>query len=312
MLGLFAPRQSTGYSQAWQLALDFNPGWARFSLGVERLGAGYQSLGRLAFLNDTENVQLGATAPLLKQKLSLAASAGLQRNGLSRRSAAASGLRAIGSLNLSARLSERTAATLALSNVNYTLRQRIVTTPFLVVDSIVIVQSNWSAQLTASRLLGAQRASTAALAVSMQGASALSEAGAEAPGAQHAFYSAIGSYAWRPSEGHWEASASLVGSLADAGLGRTALLSASAQAQLQLAKLPLSLSASGACTRVRTRPTRAATIWEARLGAQWTPADKHRFEAQLAYVRNGATSLAGQPAGAFSDFNGQVGYLFRF
>lgn len=317
MLGLFAPRQSTGYSQAWRLALDFNPGWARFSLAAERIGAGYQSLGRLAFLNDTENVQLGATAPMLSQKLSLSATVGLQRNGLQRNglrrsSVGASGLRAIGSLNLSARLSDRTAATLALSNVNYTLRQRIATTPFLVVDSIVIVQSNWSAQLAASRLLGPQRAATAALAVSLQGAAALSEAGPEMPGARHAFYSAIASYAWRPPDGPWEASAALVASIADAGLGRTALLSASAQAQRQLPKLPISLSASAAYTRVRSRPARPANISEARLGAQWTPADKHRFEAQLAYVRNGASALAGRPIGAFSDFNGQLGYLFRF
>lgn len=310
ILGLWAPRQSTGYGQAWRLALNFNPSFARFSLGIERLGAGYLSLGRLAFLNDTENIQLGVNAPLLKQALNLAASAGVQRNGL-KAQGAASGVRAIGSLNLSARLSARSAASLSLSNINYTLRQRVSTVPFLVVDSIVIVQSNWSAQLTASHLLGQAKTSTVALAASLQGASSLSDTGIESPG-QHTFYSAVASYAWRPSERPWEASAACVATLADVGLSSTRLISTSAQVQRKLDAAQLSLHAALAYTRVYTRPGQAAPIAEARLGAQWAPADKHRFEAQLGFVRNGTASLPGQSTGAFSDLNAQVGYVFQF
>lgn len=79
---LFAARVSTAYYEAFKTSFDFQrDGWA-VGLGYERIDPGYQTLGAYYFNNDLENITLNGTARLLQEKLSVAGSAGLQKDNI--------------------------------------------------------------------------------------------------------------------------------------------------------------------------------------------------------------------------------------
>lgn len=310
ILGLLKPNSSSAYGNAWNFEVGFNPSFARFSLSAERLDAGFQSLGRLAFLNDTENIQMNSSTTLLDNKVNLAASVGLQRNGLSSNKAS-TGNRFIGSLNLGVNVSERLTLSASLSNINYTLRQRVSTVPVLVVDSIVIVQNNASLQLSSNLLVGAQKQSALLFSLAFQRAG--TQPGVPSENRQlNDFYSGIVAYTWAESEQGWNITLSGVTSYTDIGLISNTIVSPSLNVQKVVLEDQLTVDAGAAHSFVFSSLGTQTSVWETRIGAQYKLAAKHNLRAQFSYVNNSTMIEPTMNAQVFQDFNAHLTYQFNF
>lgn len=309
LLGLFTPHSSTAYGQAWNFEIGFSPSFANFTLGIERIGTGYQSLGRLAFLNDTENIKLGSSTTLFKKKMTLSAAIGVQRNGLSD-IGITDGSRLIGSANASLAVSKRLNTNLSLSNMNYTMRQRVNTVPFVVVDSIVIVQSNLNTTLGINYLVGEKMQSVASFSLAYQNASAITNEEVDVQNA-NSFYAGVLSYTWSLPEQNWTFTASCLTNITQIAIGNTTIISPSISIQKSLLDERLRLDGGLGYSHVQTRNNQISRILEGRMGLQWKVSDKHSLRTQFSYVENSsnATDLGFMP---FSDFNGQLGYNFTF
>jgi hypothetical protein len=309
ILGLFQPRSSTAYNQAYNFSLGFTPSFAQFNLRFEHLGAGYRSLGTLAFLNDTEQLSIGAATSLLNNKISLGVNFGLQRNGISER-VTTDGTRLIGSLNLGIIFSERLSSSLSLSNFNYTLRQRVSTVPFVVVDSLVIVQSNFNVQLAGTYLLGANKSSTLSLAGAYQSANTISGDEVETT-SENVFYSGVASYSWNLEEKQLGLTASCVVNLTDFGLVQAAILSPSLALQKGLIENKWSIDLGLVFSNVRTNAQLANRVLESRFGSLWEISKQQALRFQFSYVHNRSKDPSSTFL-AFQDWNGNLNYRLSF
>jgi hypothetical protein len=307
--GLLTPHSSTGHGQAWNFALAFRPAFAGFTLGIEHISAGYQSLGRLAFLNDTENITLGVSTSLLKKKITLAGNLGVQRNGLSTSSTLA-GARLIGSANVSILVSERLNVSGALSNLNYTMRQRVSPVPILVVDSIIIVQSNLSAQLTSAYLIGADKQSVLSLSAVYQNANSITDDQVNVM-AENTFYSGMISYTMNIPDNGTSLTASLLSSFTQVSDTRTSIISPTLAFQQKMLGDKLNIQAGLSTSFLRIGSISGNRLWQGNIGGQWKLSKKHALRSQLAYVSN-TSSEAGTNFPSFTDINFQVGYMLNF
>lgn len=310
ILGLFKPNSSSAYGNAWNFELGFNPSFARFSISAERMDAGFQSLGRLAFLNDTENIQLNGNTSLFKNKVSLAASLGIQRNGLSDKKTT-TGNRVIGSLNLGMSVTERLMLSASLSNINYTMRQRVSTVPVLVVDSIVIVQNNASLQLSSNLLLGADKQSALLFSVAFQRAA--TESGNSSENTQlNDFYSGIAAYSWTEPDQAWSVTLSCVTSYTNISVISSTIISPSLNVQKVVLEDRLTVDVGAAHSFVFSSMGSQTSVWETRIGGQYKLADKHNFRTQFSYVNNRTMVDPIINAQVFKDLNAHLTYQFNF
>ena len=155
LFGLFKPRVSTTAANAFRAKIGLSPKFGKIGLQYERIDPEYRTHGSLFFQNDLENFTASFSAPLFDNKLTLSTNVGLQRNDLDN-SSAANNNRFIGSLNLNYTVSDRINTSLSLSNFTATNRYKAIAVDNLLVDSIVLAQTQQSIDVTTSVLLDAK------------------------------------------------------------------------------------------------------------------------------------------------------------
>jgi hypothetical protein len=96
---LFQPRTSSSYYNAFKTSFDYQQEEYIVGLSYERIDPEYRTLGAYYFNNDLENMTVNASATLFGKKMTVAGSAGLQRNNLDK-SKVSTMRRMVGSLNL--------------------------------------------------------------------------------------------------------------------------------------------------------------------------------------------------------------------
>jgi hypothetical protein len=80
--GLFTPRASSSYYNAWKANLTYQGDNYSLGLGYERIDPGYRTLGAYFFNNDLENVTVNAATSLFKGKVNFSGNIGSQRDDL--------------------------------------------------------------------------------------------------------------------------------------------------------------------------------------------------------------------------------------
>ncbi|MEM8585537.1 MAG: hypothetical protein AAGF87_14755 [Bacteroidota bacterium] len=309
ILGLFKARSSSSYNQAYGIGIKLAPKFGQLSLDYERIGTGFQSLGSLAFLNDTEQFSAGVNTSLAENKISLGANLGIQRNGLSDQ-AITGGNRLIGSINVGVSFSDRISSSLSVSNFNYTLRQRVSTVPFVVVDSIVIVQSNFSTQAATTIILSEEGQSALTLSGAYQNASSVNGDEIENT-AVNSFYTAMAAYSFSQEDSGFNLTVSTLANFTEFNGLNTRILSPSVSAQKSLfgesVKADLGISYSS----VSANGDLASTVIESRFGTNWDINDQQSLRFQIVLVNNQSKSSNAQFSN-FRDLNGNLFYRFSF
>ncbi len=81
---LFQPRLSSAYYRAIKASVDYQHDHWLLGIGYERIDPEYRTLGAYYFNNDLENITLNSTAVLMKEKLNVALSAGIQHDNVAK------------------------------------------------------------------------------------------------------------------------------------------------------------------------------------------------------------------------------------
>ncbi len=80
--GLFTPKASSQYYDAFKTALNYTGNGYGIGAGYERIDPGYQTMGAYYFNNDLENITMNANIAIFKQKMQIAFNVGVERNNL--------------------------------------------------------------------------------------------------------------------------------------------------------------------------------------------------------------------------------------
>jgi len=139
---LFTPRLSTQLTQAIQGAIGYRTKNASLKLQYKRIDPNFQTMGAYYFQSDIESYALAPSFSLLKNKLRLSGSYGIQVDNLGKNKNARTGRR-IGSLVVSYNPATRFGLDLQFSN--YGLSQQAGLRP--VIDTLRLAQNNLSATL---------------------------------------------------------------------------------------------------------------------------------------------------------------------
>lgn len=198
MFGLYQPLITTGFHNAYEFGINFQPKIIQFGISYKRVDPGYRTLGALYFQNDLENFTGQVAFPFGGDKYQLALNAGVQRNNLSSLNSS-DFTRIIGSANLSATLSERLSTQLSFSNFNTTNRQRALTNTQSMIDSVIIVQTNLTLGLSTTYQLGQDKNHIFTTNFSWQNANAIQNDEVDA-NQNTRFLLAMLNYSYRPKE----------------------------------------------------------------------------------------------------------------
>ncbi len=138
MSNLFTPRLSTSANYAGESALTYRSKGMSVAAKYRRVMPEFHSLGSEYILNDVEALTINPAVQLLKNKMTLAASVGVQRNNLDGKRAQTNN-RNIASINLSIQPSANYGVNLSYSNFSF---QQQVIIDSIYSDSLVVNQLN--------------------------------------------------------------------------------------------------------------------------------------------------------------------------
>lgn len=307
--GLFQPRLSSAYHDAFKLEVNFTPAFGRLQLRYERIDPGYRTLGALFFTNDLENVSLGLHLPLFQQKLGVDGRLGLERNNLNGLQANAFH-RLIGSLAVNATLGERLSVQANWSNFSITNRVAAIRVPIVQVDSLVLVQTTQSAGLSSSYLLGAERRSVFTTNFSYQRASAV-ENDVVRPDQQSTFYLGLLAYTLNAEEQGLRLTASVMANYQSNHLARLLTLGPALQLSKALLRQKLLMEGQAAWSIVTQGGLAANQVLTLQTGATLRLGRRQSLGARLTWVRADAGAGAVDQR-AFREFTAGVQYGWRF
>lgn len=309
--GLFQPKTSSGFYHAVKSSLGLNLKIGQFSLSHERIDPGYKSLGTLYFNNDLENFSINAGMAFFKNKLNLNGSAGLQRNNINEQEKFAN-KRFIGTLNLSLQANERFNLNLSISNTSNTNRLKAVTLPNIFRDSIILVQTNSSANLNGSYNLSRVKEVQSSLTgmVSYQQANSI-----ENDMVNHnqttTYYLATLSHVYGTQKSGLTINSSVMvnyGKIPDIEL---LTYSPGISISKKVLKEKLNLSGSLVYSSVLTNKSPTNQIMTMRLNGSIKLWENHNLNICLSYLNNKSKTFT-NGYGAFQEINGSISYGWNF
>jgi hypothetical protein len=126
---LIVKNASTQTYLAWKASLGYKLTNLNFALNYEHIDAGYKTLGGYFFNNDLENYTLSGATNFWKKKINLGFNTGIQHNNLDHLKSATTS-RVVGSVNISAAVSQKFNLNASYSNFSNFTRKRLQADPF--------------------------------------------------------------------------------------------------------------------------------------------------------------------------------------
>ena len=167
LFGLIDPNVTTTAANAYKIAVGLQPKFGRLSIAYERIDPGYRSHGALFFQNDFENFTAALSAPFFDGKVNLSVNGGVQRNDLDGQKASDLN-RLIGAFTGSWQVNKRFGINLGASNFRNTTRVKAITRLPVIVDEVVLAQTQFSLTAGTSYLLTEDASQTLTLTSSWQ------------------------------------------------------------------------------------------------------------------------------------------------
>ena len=146
---IYSPRASSSYNKAITVAVNFTPEKFRFGFKYKRIDPDYKTMGAIFLVNDVEEYSVNNSFSLIKNKLNISSSIGLQQNNLDKIQAYTS-KRIIGSVNTSYNFTEHFNAGINYSNFS----SNTIPVRFGISDTIKLVQLTQSGGLVSNYSFG--------------------------------------------------------------------------------------------------------------------------------------------------------------
>ena len=306
--GLFTPRVSSTYHQAYKGTLHYAGSHYGLQVGYERVDPGYQTMGAYFFNNDQENITVGGNTQLLDNKVTVAVQTGVQRNNLDGNEVNQQ-RRLVSSLNLG--YSPTAAWNFSGSYSNFTTNSRraprlneiVNATDTLMLDFVQVTDNaNFSSSYN-----GKQGENTYAISLSTSYQVANERQGQQVTDRQSRFYNGNLAYSYR---------------LTAADLGFTASLNANRNADPELSSAALGPAVSvnksfyekklrttwsSSYNRYLSAGTATGNVVNTRINTSYN-LNKNNFTLSLMALRRGKQAAASP----FTEFTGTLGYSYSF
>ncbi len=306
--GLFTPRLSSTYHQAYKGILHYAGSHYGLQLGYERVDPGYQTMGAYFFNNDVENITVGGNTQLLNSKVTVALQTGVQRNNLDGNEINQQ-RRLVNSLNLG--YSPTAAWNFSGSYSNFTTNSRraprlneiVNTTDTLTLDFVQVTDNaNFSTSYN-----GKQGENSYAISLNTSYQVANERQGQQVTDRQSRFYNGNLAYSYRIAAADVGFTASLNANRnADPEVSSTALGPAvSVNKSFYEKKLRATWSSS--YNRYLSAGTATGDVVNMRINTSYNM-KKNNFTLSLMALRRGQQSAANP----FIEFTGTLGYSYSF
>lgn len=311
MGGLYQPKTSSAYYHAINTKLNVHTTFGNLNFKYERIDPYFRSLGTLFFANDRESFTAGINTALFKKKVTLTANSGLEHNNLSEQDDNTNN-RFIGMFQAGIKAGEKLGINLSYSNTSATNRLRAVGIPFLQIDSIILVQTNQSANANIIYNLSSSKEKKSIVMGNLSYQNANSIVNDEVQGDQNTtFITGQLSYIWGiKSKGLDVTTSLLVNSGQFAAMDMLTLApSLALQKSFMEDKMQTGLITS--FSTVLTNGTISNKVASLMGHADYNPAKQHRFSLIVQFVKN-QTKQSQSVYPVFSEFSGSLKYGFQF
>jgi hypothetical protein len=311
MGGLFTPRTTTGFYHAINSGISYKLPIGKVGINHERIDPGYKTLGTLFFNNDIEQWTGNAQLAIFKNRVNLSGSMGFQRNNLDKNKQSTHH-RLIGSLNLSLQTNKKLSINVNLANTSNTNRQKAVTLPRLLVDSIILVQSNRNASLNATYQLegGTTKQSTLNFMLSYQNANSIeNEVVLQNRESSYIFGNLNHSYS--NSDNGWTSNASLLINYGKVPQLNMFTLAPAFTLSKKVLQNKVNISSSVTYSNIWINGAPGNRIFNLRISGSTKVREKHHLNINFSFVNNTSkTAINGYDA--FREINGSLGYSWNF
>lgn len=169
LVGLYTPNASSVFTNAFKTDLVYSGTLFQANIRYRRIDPGYATHGSSFLNNDMEDITVGVSLPLFRNKLNLSASGGLQQNNLENQNAAQV-RRFIFSSSANIAATDRMNIALNYSNFSTSTRQLLIRTDILS-DTLEFFQVTKSAMATINYQLSKKNKSSLFLTSNFQDAS---------------------------------------------------------------------------------------------------------------------------------------------
>ena len=169
LVGLYTPNASSVFTNAFKTDLVYSGTLFQANIRYRRIDPGYATHGSSFLNNDMEDITVGVSLPLFRNKLNLSASGGLQQNNLENQNAAQV-RRFIFSSSANIAATDRMNIALNYSNFSTSTRQLLIRTDILS-DTLEFFQVTKSAMATINYQLSKKNKSSLFLTGNFQDAS---------------------------------------------------------------------------------------------------------------------------------------------
>jgi hypothetical protein len=311
MAGLFTPKISSGFYHAINSSVAYKLPFGQVGFKYERIDPGYKTLGTLFFNNDLEQWTANTNLTLWQKRINLSGSMGFQRNNLDRIKQNTHN-RLIGSLNVGIQTNKKLSLNINLSNTNNTNRQKAVTLPTLLIDSIILVQSNRNASLNATYQLGAgeRQQSTLNFMLAYQNASSIENEVIRQDQINSYLFGNL-NHTYSNAEKGWNSTASLLINYGMVPQLTMLTIAPSFTLGKKVLKDKGNISSSLTYSTIWTNGSPGNRLFNLRLSGSTKIMERHQLTINFSFVNNNSkTEINGYSA--FREMSGTLGYNWNF
>jgi hypothetical protein len=308
---------STALYKAFKTGLQYNLGKAVVGLGYERIDPEYKTLGAYYFTNDVENITGTLSTRLLKDKVSLALNAGMQRNDL-KKDKQSTMKRFVGAGNVSIALNKKLSLTTTYSNfqsfvnIRSTFNDINQLTPYDNLDTLNYTQVSQNAAIGANYIIQQSKERSSSMNVNVSYLTTADKQGGKKQASGGQFYNFNGSYVlnWVPQRLAvtigLNANQNHTGAVKAFTWGPTAGVNRSFWDKKLRSGVALSWN------RSQTEGQAGTRIINTRFNNTLALKKKHNLNVSLVHVNRSGGRAGLQASRNFSEYTATVGYNYNF
>ena len=313
--GLFSPRVSSEYYDAFKTSVNYSVGSYGIGAAYERIDPGYETMGAYYFNNDLEKITVNGNISLLKQKMQLAVNGGLERNNLDNDKLSTM-RKTVGSANVNYSPSPKW--NFAVSYSNFTSFTNIRSefeninqvNPVERIDTLNFTQLTQSANANVSYLIGdpanAEKKQFLNLNASAQLAANEQQGN---PNSGSSFYNGNVSYTLSLVPKNMSITVAATGNYTEMPNAYTAMLGPMASVSRLFFDKKLRTTASIAWNQAYVNEELTSSIVNFRINASYNIKKKHNFNLSVVALNKNETA---ENRPSFSEFTVTFGYSYSF
>lgn len=315
---LLSTNSSTALYTAYKIGLGYGEKKYTIGLGYERIAPEYKTLGAYYFANDFENVTANLTTRLLKEKLSLAFNAGLQRDDL-RNAKQSSMKRFVGSANASYQASKKISLNASYSNfqsfvnVRSNFNQINSLTPYDNLDTLNYTQIYQNINLSSTYLISQSKEKSQVLNFNVSYMTSADKQGGNVQQSGGQFYNLNASYSLGLIPKNISFNASINANKNSVGEIHTSTFGPTLGVNKAFFDKKLRSAFSASLNRSYANGSMNSNIISLRLNNSYVVKKKHNLNLSMVALNRAAVSLLQNSSStSFSEFTTTLGYNYNF